>query len=76
MPPRSSTAIADCDASQWVDDTIPKVPRKVGLVVNISNPPVTRPLRARTGAIPCGKYRPHRPDRRTHLRLGAARPFG
>ena len=34
FPPRSSTAIPVCDASQWVDATIPKVPRSSGRVVN------------------------------------------
>ncbi|GHI99458.1 hypothetical protein TPA0906_13240 [Streptomyces olivaceus] len=27
--------MADCEASQWVEDTIPKVPWRVGRVVNI-----------------------------------------
>ena len=34
LPPRSSTAIPVCEASQWVDATIPKVPRSSGRVVN------------------------------------------
>nr|BFD81749.1 hypothetical protein StreXyl84_11500 [Streptomyces sp. Xyl84] len=33
MPPPSSAAIADWEASQWVEDTIPKVPWRVGRVV-------------------------------------------
>ena len=33
LPPRSSTAIPVCDASQCVDATIPKVPRSSGRVV-------------------------------------------
>jgi hypothetical protein len=35
LPPSSRTAIADCEASQWVEDTMPKVPWRVGRVVNI-----------------------------------------
>ncbi len=34
LPPSSRTAIADCEASQCVEDTIPKVPWSVGRVVN------------------------------------------
>src|SRR5262249_40034361 len=34
FPPASSSAMADCDASQWVEETIPKGPRKVGRGVN------------------------------------------
>ncbi len=34
FPPSSSIRIADCDASQCVDEAIPNVPRNVGLVVN------------------------------------------
>ena len=30
FPPASSSAIADWEASQWVDDAIPKEPRRVG----------------------------------------------
>ena len=33
FPPRSSTAIPAAEASQWVEATIPKVPRSSGLVV-------------------------------------------
>jgi hypothetical protein len=32
--------MADPDASQWVDDTMPNVPRSVGRVVN----PIAMPL--------------------------------
>ena len=32
---RVGRAIADCEAIQWVEETIPKVPSKVGLVVNV-----------------------------------------
>ena len=39
LPPRSSTAIPVCDASQWVDATIPKVPRSSGRVVNFRDAP-------------------------------------
>ena len=35
LPPRSSTAIPVCDASQCVDATIPKVPRSSGRVVKL-----------------------------------------
>ncbi len=35
LPPPSSTAIAHCEASQWVDETMPKVPCRVGRVVNM-----------------------------------------
>ena len=35
LPPSSSIRCADCDASQWVDETIPKVPFRVGRVVNV-----------------------------------------
>ena len=35
LPPRSSMRIADCEAIQWVEETIPKVPSKVGLVVKV-----------------------------------------
>ncbi len=35
LPPSSRIRIADCDASQCVDETIPNVPRKVGRVVNL-----------------------------------------
>jgi len=34
LPPRSSTPIATCEASQCVDETTPKVPRISGRVVN------------------------------------------
>jgi hypothetical protein len=34
LPPRSSTAIPVCEASQWVDATIPNVPRNSGRVEN------------------------------------------
>jgi hypothetical protein len=34
LPPRSSSAIAAAEASQWVDETMPKVPRSSGLVAN------------------------------------------
>src|SRR6266853_2156873 len=36
LPPRSRIAMPVCDASQWVELTIPKVPRSSGRVVNIS----------------------------------------
>lgn len=36
LPPPSSTAIAHCEASQCVDETIPKVPCRVGRVVNMA----------------------------------------
>src|SRR5438874_2148996 len=34
FPPSSNTAIAAAEASQWVADTMPNVPCRVGLVVN------------------------------------------
>ena len=34
LPPRSSTAIPAADASQWVEDTMPKDPRSSGRVAN------------------------------------------
>src|SRR5207248_6436472 len=34
LPPCSSTAIPAAEASQWVEATIPKVPRSSGRVVN------------------------------------------
>ena len=34
LPPRSSTAIPAAEASQWVEDTIPKDPRSSGRVAN------------------------------------------
>jgi len=37
FPPFSSTAIPAAEASQWVDDTIPKVPRSSGRVPNTLN---------------------------------------
>jgi hypothetical protein len=33
LPPRSSTAMPAAEASQWVDATIPQVPRSSGRVV-------------------------------------------
>jgi hypothetical protein len=36
LPPRSSTAMPDWDASQCVEATIPKVPRSSGRVVNVT----------------------------------------
>ncbi len=36
LPPRSSIAIPVAEASQWVDATIPKVPRSSGRVVKLS----------------------------------------
>ena len=36
LPPRSSMAIPAADASQWVDDTMPNVPRSSGRVVNMT----------------------------------------
>ena len=34
LPPRSSTAIPVAEASQWVEDTMPKEPRSSGRVAN------------------------------------------
>jgi hypothetical protein len=34
LPPRSSTAMPAAEASQWVEDTMPKVPLSSGLVPN------------------------------------------
>ena len=39
LPPRSSTAIPVCEASQCVDATIPKVPRSSGRVVKVRDAP-------------------------------------
>ena len=36
LPPRSSTDIPAADASQWVDVTMPNVPRSSGLVVKFT----------------------------------------
>jgi hypothetical protein len=34
LPPRSSTAIPVAEASQWVEETMPKEPRSSGRVAN------------------------------------------
>src|SRR5260370_38169284 len=46
LPPRSRIAMPVCEASQWVELTIPKVPRSSGRVVNISDG-----LRERVGEL-------------------------
>jgi len=38
LPPSSSIRCADWDASQWVEETIPKVPVRIGRVVNVTDP--------------------------------------
>ncbi len=39
-PPASRTAIAEAEASQRVDETMPSTPRKVGrVVISSTNPP-------------------------------------
>ncbi len=35
LPPSSSARIADCEAIQWVEEAIPKVPCNVGRVVKV-----------------------------------------
>ena len=60
LPPRSSIAMPAAEASQWVEATIPKVPRSSGRVVKLSGLPLL----------------PARPAPRRARRLGPARARG
>src|SRR5262249_43186255 len=51
FPPRSSIAMPAAEASQWVDATIPKVPRSSGRVVNLIGSTLTLPRRRGCGSI-------------------------
>ena len=53
LPPRSSIARPVAEASQWVEATIPKVPRSSGRVVKLNVPGLPpAPAMARRGAAP------------------------
>ena len=58
LPPSSSIRCADCEASQWVDDTIPNVPERVGRVVNISGGPPVAPAGCAGSWRACRSGRP------------------
>ena len=51
LPPRSSTAIPAAEASQWVDATMPNVPRSSGRVVNVMRSPAACERRPAPSAI-------------------------
>ncbi len=62
LPPRSSTAIPAAEASQWVEETMPKVPRSSGRVANTPQayPRPTGPPGSPVRAVDSLEHRPTR----------------